>query len=148
MLRMCASISHSYTHLIQALGIVRKPTVWVFITSKYPGTHDIGPPDSIILHKHHFPRACRSEHMLAQRTRSRGQRRAKTTSTTTTMVKTVAAGPRTNVTLTRAAAKAGPRGRTLANVCMPLSRRSKRLRNYTIPQARLIIMCNVIMIRH
>ena len=25
---MCASNSHSYTHLIQALGIVRKPTVW------------------------------------------------------------------------------------------------------------------------
>ena len=42
MLRMCASNSHSYTHLIQALVIVRKPTVWVFITSKYPGTHDIG----------------------------------------------------------------------------------------------------------
>ena len=39
---MCASNSHSYTHLIQALGIVRKPTIWVFITSKYPGTHDIG----------------------------------------------------------------------------------------------------------
>ena len=42
MLRMCASNSHSYTHLILALGIVRKPTVWVFITSEYPGTHDIG----------------------------------------------------------------------------------------------------------
>ena len=42
MLRKCASNSHSYTHLIQALGIVRKPTVWVFITSEYPGTHDIG----------------------------------------------------------------------------------------------------------
>ena len=39
---MYASNSHSYTHLIQALGIVRKPTVWVFITSKYPGIHDIG----------------------------------------------------------------------------------------------------------
>ena len=25
-----------------ALGIVREPTVWVFITSKYPGIHDIG----------------------------------------------------------------------------------------------------------
>ena len=36
--------SHSYTHLILALGIVREPTVWVFITSKYPGTHDIGLP--------------------------------------------------------------------------------------------------------
>ena len=44
MFRMCASNSHSYTHLIQALGIVRKPTVWVFITSKYLGTHDIGLP--------------------------------------------------------------------------------------------------------
>ena len=27
--------SHSYTHLILALGIVREPTVWGFITSKY-----------------------------------------------------------------------------------------------------------------
>ena len=44
MLRMCASNSHSYTHLIQALGIVREPTEWVFITSKYPGIHDIGLP--------------------------------------------------------------------------------------------------------
>ena len=42
MFRMYASNSHSYTHLILALGIVRKPTVWVFITSKYPGIHDIG----------------------------------------------------------------------------------------------------------
>ena len=41
---MYASNSHSYTHLILALGIVREPTVWVFITSKYPGTHDIGLP--------------------------------------------------------------------------------------------------------
>ena len=45
MIRMCASNSHSYTHLILALGIVRKPTVWVFITSKYLGTHDIGLPN-------------------------------------------------------------------------------------------------------
>ena len=30
--------------LILALGIVREPTVWVFITSKYPGIHDIGLP--------------------------------------------------------------------------------------------------------
>ena len=29
------SISHRYTHLILALGIVREPTVWGFITSKY-----------------------------------------------------------------------------------------------------------------
>ena len=47
---MCASNSHSYTHLIQALGIVRKPTVWVFITSKYPGTHDIGLPNIMAWH--------------------------------------------------------------------------------------------------
>ena len=44
MFRMYASNSHSYTHLILALGIVRKPTIWVFITSKYPGIHDIGLP--------------------------------------------------------------------------------------------------------
>ena len=45
MFRMCASNSHSYTHLILALGIVREPTVWVFIPSKYPGTHDICLPN-------------------------------------------------------------------------------------------------------
>ena len=28
MFRMCASYSHSYTHLRLALGIVREPTVW------------------------------------------------------------------------------------------------------------------------
>ena len=39
---MYASNYHSYTHLILALGIVRKPTMWVFITSEYPGIHDIG----------------------------------------------------------------------------------------------------------
>ena len=39
---MYACNSHSYTHLKLALGIVRKPRVWVFITSKYPGIHDIG----------------------------------------------------------------------------------------------------------
>ena len=44
MFRMYASNSHSYTNLILALGIVREPTVWVFITSKYPGIHDIGLP--------------------------------------------------------------------------------------------------------
>ena len=38
---MYAINSHSYTHLILALGIVREPTVWVFITSQYPGIHDI-----------------------------------------------------------------------------------------------------------
>ena len=37
MFRMYASNSHTYTHLILALGIVRKPTVWDFITSQYPG---------------------------------------------------------------------------------------------------------------
>ena len=41
---MYASNSHSYTHLILALGIVRERTVWVFITSKYPGIRDIGLP--------------------------------------------------------------------------------------------------------
>jgi hypothetical protein len=30
MLRMYASNSHTYTHLILAMGIVREPTVWVF----------------------------------------------------------------------------------------------------------------------
>ena len=44
MFRMYASNSHSYTHLILALGIVREPTVWWFITSKCPGTPDIGLP--------------------------------------------------------------------------------------------------------
>ena len=46
MFRMYASNSHSYTHLILALGIVREPTVCGFITSKYPGIHDIGLPIS------------------------------------------------------------------------------------------------------
>ena len=41
---MYARNSHSYTHLILALGIVRKPTVWRFMTSQYPGIHDIGLP--------------------------------------------------------------------------------------------------------
>ena len=41
MYRMYAINSHSYTHLILALGIVREPTVWVFITSQYPGIHDL-----------------------------------------------------------------------------------------------------------
>ena len=44
MFRMYASNSHSYTHLILALGIVREPTLWRFIASKYPGTHDNGLP--------------------------------------------------------------------------------------------------------
>ena len=42
MFSMYASNSHSYTHLKLALGIVRKPTVWVFMNSKYHGIHDIG----------------------------------------------------------------------------------------------------------
>ena len=46
---MYASNFHSYTHLIVALSIVRKSTVWVFITSKYPGTHDIGLPMCIVV---------------------------------------------------------------------------------------------------
>ena len=46
MFRMYVSTSHSYTHLIIALGIVRKPTVWVCITLEYPGIqcHNIGLP--------------------------------------------------------------------------------------------------------
>ena len=44
MFRMYASNSQSYTHLILALSIVREPTLWVCITSNYPGTHDIGLP--------------------------------------------------------------------------------------------------------
>ena len=32
MFRRYASNSHSYTHLILALGIVREPTLWGFIT--------------------------------------------------------------------------------------------------------------------
>ena len=31
---MCASRSHSYTHLILALGIIRESTIWGFITSQ------------------------------------------------------------------------------------------------------------------
>ena len=44
MFKMYASDFHSYTRLILALGIIRKPTVWVFITIHYPGIHDIGLP--------------------------------------------------------------------------------------------------------
>ena len=46
MFRIYASNSHGYTHLILAQGIVKNPTVWVFITSKYPGIHDIGLPNT------------------------------------------------------------------------------------------------------
>ena len=42
-----ANTFHSYTHLILALCSARKPTVWGFITSKYPGKHDIGLPTHI-----------------------------------------------------------------------------------------------------
>ena len=45
---MYASNIHSYTHLILALGIVKEPTVWGFIASKYPGIHDIGQPTTSI----------------------------------------------------------------------------------------------------
>ena len=41
---MYASNSHSYTHLILALGIVIEPTLWGFITSQYHGIHYIGLP--------------------------------------------------------------------------------------------------------
>ena len=47
MFRIYASYSHSYTHLILGLGIVRKPTVWGFITSHYPGIHDTDLPSSV-----------------------------------------------------------------------------------------------------
>ena len=51
MFRMYASNYHSYTHLILALGIVRRPTVWGFITSQYPiCIHDIGLPNIKPLH--------------------------------------------------------------------------------------------------
>ena len=49
MFRMYASNSHSYTHLILALDIVKEPTVWVFITSEYPGIHVIGLPTHVVL---------------------------------------------------------------------------------------------------
>ena len=42
MFRMYATNSYSYIDLIQAVGIVREPTVWGFRTSQYPGIHDIG----------------------------------------------------------------------------------------------------------
>ena len=42
MIRICARNNHRYTHLILALGIIREPTVWGFMISKYSCTHDIG----------------------------------------------------------------------------------------------------------
>ena len=44
MSRVCARNYHRYTHLILALSIVREPTVWGCMTSKYSCTHDIGLP--------------------------------------------------------------------------------------------------------
>ena len=35
-------VTKCYTHSILALGILREPTIWVFITSDYPGIHDTG----------------------------------------------------------------------------------------------------------
>ena len=63
---MYARNYHSYTHFILALGIVRKSSVWVFITSKYPGIHDIGLP----IYMHHsqadrLPQAIYAENMSA-----------------------------------------------------------------------------------
>ena len=46
MFRVCARNYHSYTHIIIALGIVREPTVWGFMTSKYSCTYDIALPAS------------------------------------------------------------------------------------------------------
>ena len=45
---MCARNYHSYTHLILALSIVRKPTVWGFISSKIICMHDIGLPNGVV----------------------------------------------------------------------------------------------------
>ena len=42
MFRVCARNYHSYTHLTLGLGILRKLTVWGFMTSKYSCTHDTG----------------------------------------------------------------------------------------------------------
>ena len=57
---MYASNPHSYTHLILALVIVREPTIWVFITLKYPGIHDIGLPSG-----NDLGAACGDEHAHA-----------------------------------------------------------------------------------
>ena len=40
MFRMYANISHGYTHLILALGIVSEARVWGFITLNYIGYYD------------------------------------------------------------------------------------------------------------
>ena len=83
MFRMYARNSHSYSYLILAPGIVREPTVWVYITSKYPGIHDMAglvtrPPsssDELLEHAHcssclHFH--CVPEHVSACRDPSTG----------------------------------------------------------------------------
>ena len=55
---MYASNSHSYTHLILALGIVRKPTVWVLLLHQAIGIHDIGLPTTrFLLCLYRCPRA-------------------------------------------------------------------------------------------
>ena len=41
MIRVRARNYHINTHLILALGIVREPTVWRFLTSQYSCTRDI-----------------------------------------------------------------------------------------------------------
>ena len=42
MSRVCARNNHSYTRLILALGIVRYPAAWGFMTSEYSCTRNIG----------------------------------------------------------------------------------------------------------
>ena len=42
-MKMCVRNYHSYTHLIPDFGIVREPTIWRIMTSKYSCTDDIGP---------------------------------------------------------------------------------------------------------
>ena len=72
---MYARNSHSYTHLIPALGIVREPTVWGIISSKYPGTHDIGLPTNgshVELHRE-LDRECLHERGFAVPGRPRGR---------------------------------------------------------------------------
>ena len=71
---MYASNSHSCTHLILALGIVREPTVWVFITSEYHGIHDIGLPSTTNTHacitnKHCFTKVLSQYRMYDQSNR-------------------------------------------------------------------------------
>ena len=44
--------SHSYTHLILALGIVREPTVWALLLQNIYCTHDIGLPSLTYIRIH------------------------------------------------------------------------------------------------